>query len=201
MPANEKKVFFRKNLIGGFNKADVIEYLSAQSREQISEKENQKRELNEKIHRNKELSDRLANYENEFIRLNKQLSDKDNAYSALEAECDALKRQISQSSSEHSKLEQNISLANELRGTVEQKLEKIYTELRAVAGATLGDGVDIAQKDEEIARLREQLEALGNEKKVLNEKVKQLSEYKNKIQDFFGMFSGISGASSGGTEK
>ena len=137
MSSNDKKVFFRKNLLGGFNKADVIDYLAAQSREQLSEKESLKREINEKEKKNRELSERLANYENEFVRLNKQIADKESACAATAEENEALKKKLAEKTAEAEMLAENLSLANQMRGAVEQKLEKIYTELRAVAGSSV----------------------------------------------------------------
>jgi chromosome segregation ATPase len=187
--SSDKKVFFRKNLLGGFNKADVIDYLAAQSREQLSEKEGLKREINEKEKKIRELSERLANYENEFVRLNKQIADKESVCAAAAEETEALKKKLADKTAEAEMLAENLSLANQMRGAVEQKLEKIYTELRAVAGSNLSENEDIQIKDEQIARLKTQISALADENTKLTEKINKLTEYNNKIAELLGQMS------------
>jgi chromosome segregation ATPase len=180
VPTNDKKVFFRKNLIGGFNRADVIDYLASLSREQVAERDELKRSLFDSTQKNRELSERLASYENEFVRLNRQLAEKENLCMSSEAEIGVLKKQSDENAAA-------AAAANEQRLAAEQKLDNIYTELRAVAGCVYADNSNTELKDEQISKLNDKLSNLIEENARLTEKVNQLSEYKNKIKGLLGI--------------
>ena len=187
MPANEKKVFFRRNLLGGFNRADVIDYLASQSRDQISERDSLKRELNEKTQKNKELSERLANYESEFVRLNKLLVEKESICTSADMEIESLKKQLDKKNIYVSRLEEELARANEDKNAAEQKLESIFAELRAVAGGAYVENTEIAVKEEQISQLKAKVESLTEENAKLVEKLNRLSELKNELQSFLGV--------------
>lgn len=188
MPKHEKKVFFRRNFIGGFNRADVVEYLASQSREQITERDDLRRELNEKTQKIKELSERLANYENEFIRLNNLLVEKESVCVSSDIEIDSLKKELDKHSVKASRLEEELTNAMQARDAALQKLENIFAELRSVAGSAYAESADISSvKDEQIDQLKAKVESLTEENSRLLEKLNRLSSLKNGLQNFLGM--------------
>lgn len=60
MPVIHKRYYFRRSVFGGFNRSDVINYMSAQSRDELSRKEDCEREITSLNRSAAELNERIA---------------------------------------------------------------------------------------------------------------------------------------------
>ena len=171
----QKKVFFRNNLIGGFNKADVVAYIAQQNQEQIAELD--------------DLRSSLSAAEDAAQRAKNQITVLSGALNRSNAE---LAKVQSEAAALHTELEQvqaKLSAAETAKAEADERFQALFTGLRSAASdlctvpLTTGD-------DAKIDALNQHIDALTAENRELHAALDKLAGFQSAIRSLLGDLAG-----------
>ena len=142
--STEKKVYFRNNLLGGFNKADVIAYIAQQNKEQIEELETLRLDLAAA-----ELAQKDAEMKTDVLQY--ALDDANAALADAQAEVEKLRSALAEQTTRVSVLEAAQAESN-------NRFSAFFTELRDAADELSTVSLPSAADDKRIQELTQRIE-------------------------------------------
>ncbi len=163
----EKKVFFRNNLLGGFNKADVIAYIAQQNKEQIAELEELKLDLAAA-----ELAQKDA--ELKADNLKDALEDANAALAQAQAETEQLRAELAEQAN-------RLSVLEAARNESDNRFQAFFSELRDAAGELNTVSLPSPSEDKRIAELTQRIDALSAENHDLRVALEKMDGFRKAI--------------------
>lgn len=184
----DKKVFFRNNLVGGFNKADVVAYIAQQNKEQIAEVEALRAELSAAERGRDGAEEKAASFEKALDETNAALSQAREENRALRAE---LERQS-----------MRISVLETSKNEADSRFQALFSELRDAAGELCAVAVPSEAEDARVRELTQRVDELTAENRELHAALEKLDGFRNAIKNLLSGPAPLSaqpdGASAGG---
>lgn len=166
---DQKKVFFRNNLVGGFNKADVVAYIAQQNKEQIAELETLRGELAVSERGRSEAEEKLTALEEALAATNAELSQ-------TRAENDALRVELDRQMMRISALETS-------KNEADHRFHTLFSELRDAAGELCAVAAPSAADDTRIRELTQKIDELTAENRALRTSLEKLDGFRSAIKN------------------
>ena len=167
--SEQKKVFFRNNLIGGFNKADVVAYIAQQNKEQIAELDALRSELSVAKHSLEEAETKVCSLEKELAGTDAALSQARDENNALRAELD---RQA-----------MRLSALEAAKAEADNRFSALFSELRDAAGELCAVALPSGTEDARIRELTQRIDELTAENRELHAALEKLDGFRNAIKN------------------
>ena len=163
----EKKVYFRNNLLGGFNKSDVIAYIARQNQEQVEEMEELRLDL---------AAAELAQKDAELKADNLQdaLDDANAALSDAFAETERLRAELAQQTT-------RVEVLENAQKESDARFQTFFSELRDAAGELNTVSLPSAEEDQRIQELTQRIDALSNENHDLRVALEKMDGFRKAI--------------------
>ena len=167
----QKKVYFRNNLIGGFNKADVVAYIAQQNQEQIAELD--------------DLRSALSAAEDTAQRAKNQITVLSGALNRSNAE---LAKAQEEAAALHTELEQvqaKLSAAEAAKTEADERFQALFTGLRSAASDLCAVPVSVSD-DTKINALNQHIDALTAENRELHAALDKLAGFQSAVRSLLG---------------
>lgn len=184
--SEQKKVFFRKNLIGGFNKSDVVAYIARQNQDQISELDDLRADLSASEQAHRRTKEQIISLSTALTRANQELAQ-------ARSEADALREALEQANA-------RIAALDAAKADMDARFQTIFSGLRSAADDLCAVPVPAAD-DAQIDALNSQIDALTAENRELHASLEKLSGFQTAVRSLLGNLSAAAALSDAAPEQ
>lgn len=172
--SEQKKVFFRKNLIGGFNKSDVVAYIARQNQDQISELDDLRADLSASEQAHRRTKEQIVSLSTALTHANQELAQ-------AHAEVDSLREALEQANA-------RIAALDAAKSEMDARFQTIFSGLRNAADDLCTIPLPAAD-DAQISALNSRIDALTAENRELHTALEKLSGFQTAVRSLLGNLS------------
>ncbi len=172
--SEQKKVFFRKNLIGGFNKSDVVAYIARQNQDQISELDDLRADLSASEQAHRRTKEQIISLSTALTRANQELAQ-------ARSEAEALREALEQANA-------RIAALDAAKADMDARFQTIFSGLRSAADDLCSVPAPTTD-DAQINALNSQIDALTAENRELHASLEKLSGFQTAVRSLLGNLS------------
>lgn len=172
--SEQKKVFFRKNLIGGFNKSDVVAYIARQNQDQISELDDLRADLSASEQAHRRTKEQIISLSTALTHANQELAQ-------ARSEAEALREALEQANA-------RIAALDAAKADMDARFQTIFSGLRSAADDLCAVPVPTAD-DAQINALNSQIDALTAENRELHASLEKFSGFQTAVRSLLGNLS------------
>lgn len=184
--SEQKKVFFRRNLIGGFNKSDVVAYIARQNQDQISELDDLRADLSASEQAHRRTKEQIVSLSTALTHANQELAQ-------ARSEADALREALAQANA-------RIDALDAAKADMDARFQTIFSGLRSAADDLCTVPLPTAD-DAQIDALNSRIDALTAENRELHTALEKLSGFQAAMRSLLGNLSDVTAPSDATPEQ